>query len=286
MNALVLRGDSPELAALWPPNSGPEDALETALAEAMTRHETVLLHWLDSPPQTNEVRRAAVLIAAGHWLAQRVDLPFVLSELGAAGGLNMMWDRFRLDLPDGTLGPADSPVRLAPDWRGPCPPAALVRIADRRGVDLNPLNTQDPEDALRLLSYIWADQHDRIARTRAAIALAQATVDRGDAAAWLEARLATPRPGALHLVYHTIAWQYFPEDTKARCRAALTQAGTRATTEAPLAHLSMEADEQHGKGAVIELTLWPGGARMTLGRVDFHGRWVDWRAPGRHSEHG
>jgi hypothetical protein len=30
-------------------------------------------------------------------------------------------------------------------------------------------------------------------------------------------------------------------------------------------------------GAANLLTLWPGGETQTLGRVDFHGGWVDWR---------
>ena len=42
---------------------------------------------------------------------------------------------------------------------------------------------------------------------------------------------------------------------------------------------SMEADGQ-SPGAVMKLTVWAGqseaGVERTLGRVDFHGRWVEW----------
>jgi hypothetical protein len=78
------------------------------------------------------------------------------------------------------------------------------------------------------------------------------------------------------MVYHTVAWQYFPPETQARCRAALEAAGARATAEAPLAHVGMEADATPG-GAALTATLWPGGEARTLARVDFHGRWVAWQ---------
>ena len=96
---------------------------------------------------------------------------------------------------------------------------------------------------------------------------------------WLAQRLAQPQPGALHLVFHTVAWQYFPAATQARGAALLAAAGACATADAPLARLAMEGDSTGLPGAALTLDLWPGGQRIALGRVDFHGRWVDWQAP-------
>ncbi len=282
LHALVLSGACPELAACYPPNPCPDDtALGAAIDTAFAQHPDILLQWLDSPPQTNEVRRAAVIIAAAHWLANRFDIDrFVASELGASAGLNLMWDRFRLDLACGVFGPRASGVRLDPEWRGPCPPAAEIEVIDRRGVDIAPLDPHDPDDALRLTSYLWPDHPWRLERARAAMAIAEAPVDRGDAGPWLADRLATPHPGAIHLVTHTVAWQYFPEETCDACLNAFEAAGARATADAPLARLSMEGDARKGQGAPIELTIWPGGHSYKLGRADFHGRWVDWKPPG------
>jgi hypothetical protein len=113
--------------------------------------------------------------------------------------------------------------------------------------------------------------------TRAAIAAQTGAVERGDAIDWLEDRLATPRPGHLHLIYHTIAWQYFPAPSQTRGTALFEAAGARATQTAPLAWLRMENDG--GKdGAALTLRLWPGDLHITLGRVDFHGRWLRWEA--------
>jgi hypothetical protein len=250
------------------------------VAQALDTHAAHLLHWLDSPPQTNEVRRSAVLIAAGHWLAARFGLPLVLSELGASAGLNLLWDRWRLDGVGQGLGPADAPVILSPDWRGAAPVSCLPQVIGRAGVDLSPLHPV--HDRLRLLSYVWADQPDRLARTRAALDVAAADpppLARGDAVDWLAQRLAQPQPGALHMVFHTVAWQYFPAATQARGEAVLAEAGVRATAQAPLARLAMEADSSGLPGAALTLDLWPDGRRIALGRVDFHGRWVEWQAP-------
>ena len=272
LHALVLTGQDPALAAAYAEPAA--DPTKTALA-AIARHPAFLLDWLSSPPQTNEVRRSAILIAVAHWLTARFGLPLVLSELGASAGLNLLWDHYALFVQGKAYGPSDPALTLSPNWTGPLPPVARPTILDRRGVDLNPL---DPvSDRLRLLAYLWPDQPDRIARTRAALDLAtriRPKVDRADAADWLETRLASPTKGALHLIFHTVAWQYFPPATQTRALATLQAAGENA----PIARLSMEADDQT-PGAALTLTLWPGGETIPLGRADFHGRWIDWQAP-------
>jgi hypothetical protein len=269
LHALVLTGKDPDLAAAYA--AANTDPTEAALA-AIQRHPDFLLDWLKSPPQTNEVRRSAPLIAAAHWLTARFGLPLILSELGASAGLNLLWDHYALSIQGQTFGPADPALTLTPDWTGPLPLAARPRVIDRRGIDLNPL---DPvTDRLRLLAYLWPDQPDRIARTRAALHLAarvRPPVDKGDAADWLETRLRSPNSSALHLIFHTVAWQYFPPATQSRALRAMEAAGRLA----PLAHLSLEADEDT-PGAALTLTLWPGNETIALGRTDFHGRWVDW----------
>ena len=279
LHALVLSGQDAPLAAAYAAPPADNAALTRTLLATLARHEGFLQHWLDSPPQTNEVRRSAVLIAAAHWLTARFGLPLVLSELGASAGLNLIWDRYALHAGGRHYGPDTPALTLTPDWRGPLPPMAPPTIAARAGVDRNPL---DPvADRLRLMAYTWADQRDRL--DRLALALDEAArlrpqIARADAVDWLETRLATPLPGALHLVCHTIAWQYFPAATQARGEALLQAAGARASAGAPLAHLAMEADATPG-GAALTLRLWPGGHVIPLGRADFHGRWVDWRAP-------
>ncbi|PWK57283.1 DUF2332 domain-containing protein [Roseicyclus mahoneyensis] len=278
LHGLVLDGADGGLVAVYPPNKVEDDTLFAAVEGALDRHEARLMEWLDRAPQTNEVRRAAALIPAIWWALGHFDMPLVLSELGASAGLNLSLDRFALSVGGDLHGVPDSAVRLSPDWTGPLPDPRPLRVAARGGVDLNPLDPTDPRDALRLAAYLWPDQPERMARTRAAIALAHGAPDRGDAAFWLTDRLATRHPGRLHLVYHTIAWQYFPPATQASARTALEVAGARATPDAPIAHVAMEADGDP-MGAALTAQVWPGMDRpRVLARVDYHGRWIDWRA--------
>ena len=278
LHALVLDGADADLASVYPPHPAPNDTdLWRAIDNAMQTHAARLEHWLDSAPQTNEVQRSAVLIAAGQTLAARYTLPIALSELGASGGLNLMWDRFALRIGDTTYGPQNPAFTLTPDWQSDTlPPHASPKVVDRRGVDLNPLNPRDPKDALRLNAYLWPDQTDRLMRSRAAIAVETGVVDKGDVADWLEPRLATPMPGRLHMIYHTIAWQYFPPEVSTRARQLIETAGAKATDAAPIAWVSME-DDGTTPGAGLTLRLWPGDITINLGRADFHGRWLDWR---------
>lgn len=271
LHALVLSGDA-ALSALWPPAHPPD--LSPAVMDALTRHETLLLTTLDRAPQTNELRRSAPLIAVAHLLSAHFGLPLRLSELGASAGLNLWFDRYGLQAGGQQFGTADPVLRLQPDWRGPLPPSQPFTVIDRAGVDLAPLRVGVAADELRLLSCLWPDQPERLARSRAALTLPPAPLAAGDAADWLAARLAQPWPGQVHLVYHTIAWQYFPAETQARAAALLAEAGERSA--APLAHFGMEADDSGQPGAALSLHLWPGDQRLKLGRAGFHGEWVDW----------
>ncbi|MGV6847284.1 MAG: DUF2332 domain-containing protein [Marinibacterium sp.] len=277
LHALVISGADPKLAAVYPPNAAPDAVFAGAVLGALERNAAFLLDWIDRPPQTNEVRRAAPLIAAAHRLAGLYPLPFILSELGASAGLNLMFDRFALVAGGQRLGPQDPVLTLTPDWTGPVPDKADLQVSDRRGVDLTPLDVADPGDITRLFACLWPDQPDRRDLTRRAIAAFDANVDAADAVDWLAKRLASPTPGHLHLIYHTIAWQYFPADAQRRGREILESAGHRATDHAPLAWLAMEADDA-GPGAGLTLRIWPGNRAIALGRADFHGRWVIWNA--------
>ena len=278
LHALVLSNTAPDLAALYPPQTVSDADLRVGVLNALKVHEDFLLEWTDSPPQTNEVRRSAVLIPAARVAAAAFDLPIWLSELGASGGLNLMWDHYALEIGGHRFGPSMPTLTLCPEWSGPLPGTTPPFIAERAGVDLNPLDPTQGEDQLRLIAYLWPDQPERLRLTRAAASVAQGPVHRGDAIDWLAPRLHAAPEGHLHLIQHTVAWQYFPAEVQARGRALIEAAGAQATVRRPLAWVSMESDgDTTGKiGAAVTLRLWPGDITLDLGRADFHGRWINW----------
>lgn len=280
LHALALTGKDAGLAAEYPPRTA-TDALEKAVCSALRTHEAFFIDWTQNAPQTNEVRRSAALIAMARVACARFDRPIVLSELGASSGLNLNWDRFALDVQGTRIGPDEPVLTLSPDWEGPLPPVARPVVAARGGVDLNPLDPTKPDDLLRMSSYLWADQPDRMTLTRAAAAIQTTLVEKGDAIDWLARRLHTAPHGHMHLIQHTVAWQYFPAQKQSEGRAMIEDAGRKATPETPLAWMQMETDgdKTGGIGAALTLRLWPGDLTLHLGRADFHGRWITWTGP-------
>ncbi|HEX4736927.1 MAG TPA: DUF2332 domain-containing protein [Allosphingosinicella sp.] len=278
LHALVRGGGAPALAALYPPHPFPdEETLWEVLRPALG--DPALLPWLDGPPQTNEVGRSALLMGGLLTLAAQFPHPVELLELGASAGLNLLPDRYGCNLGGRTVGDPASPVQLQPQWEGAPPPHANVTIARRRGVDLNPLDPR--RDAERLLAYVWADQQERLARLEAALAIAAADsprVDRGDAADWLDARLAEPpQPGMSRIVFHTVAFDYFPKETQAEVVRRLEETGAAATAEAPLAWLRFEVEPGQDAFA-LRLRTWPDGEDRLLALAHPHGSIIRWLA--------
>ncbi|BCP53155.1 hypothetical protein K32_17720 [Kaistia sp. 32K] len=281
-HALKRAGRSDALLAAYPPAPTDRDALADALASAITENDDFLHDWLDSPPQTNEVARSSVLLGGALILGQEIGLPLAWYEIGASMGLNLGFDRYRYALGALDWGTTDSTVQIRSEWRGATPDTgAPLRIADRAGCDVSPLDPGSKADRERLLAYIWADQAERLARAGAALDVAASApwrVEKADAVAWVARRFAPPSPaGVARVLVHTIMWQYLPEATQSAVTATLQAAGRSATAEAPVAWLRMEADSQPGT-ASVRLTIWPDGSEREIGRADFHGRFVDWLA--------
>ena len=281
LHALARSGWEPSLSTAYPPNDVSEHTLWVAIADALAHHDAFLADRLDSAPQTNEVARSGLILGAMLHVADRTGLPLEIFEIGASAGLNLGFDQYGYTLGEGRIwGPADAPLTIDIPWRGAVPPlGAGLRVVGHHGCDLNPLDPGSAADRERLLSYVWADQAHRLQRVDAALKVAAArhqTVDRADAAAWLEAKLgAPPTPGVARVLFHTIVWQYLPAEVKARIEALLARLGTAATPKTPLARFAFEQDATPGSGR-MDLTLWPTGETLTLGRSDFHGRWAEW----------
>jgi len=66
LHALVLNNTAPDLAQHYPPHTTSDADLKDGVLAALKAHEPFLLDWTNSPPQTNEVRRSAALIAGAH----------------------------------------------------------------------------------------------------------------------------------------------------------------------------------------------------------------------------
>jgi len=279
----VLRGDEPGLAAHYPSTGGDSDADAAwpGFLALLDEPPPELVDALRRPPQTNEVGRSASMVGGFLTVAEEFGLPLRILELGASAGLNLQFDRYRYEQAAAGFGPTDAAVRFVDLWAEVPPPfRAPLEVAERRGCDRDPIDASDPDDRLRLLSYVWPDVTARFERTQAALSLAAAepvSIDRADAAAWIAAQLPGRTEGRATVVFHSIVWQYLDEPTAAAVRSTIEAAGAAATRDAPVAWLRLEPDDTwRAEGrpppshAQLRLRLWPGGEDRHLADASFH----------------
>lgn len=276
LHALVLAGKDDELAAIFAGTVANPDAVAAGLRRVIARHDAALLPWLDGPPQTNEPGRSGALIVGLIEVARRFGPRLEILEIGSSAGLNLLVDRYRFDLGGAVFGP-DSPVTIAPEWRGPRPDVPPIEIVSIRGCDIAPMDAADPAVEARLAAYVWAEKPERRERLARAIAMVRAKpvrLDRADAADWVEARLAEPQAdGVARVLMHSVVWQYLPESTAERVRAAMRAAGAQATAARPLAWVSMEPDRARAE-QVVRVRTWPGGEGDVVATAHAHAQWV------------
>lgn len=283
LHGIVLSGREPALTALYPPCVAAFDGARTpqAIAGALDRHRDTVAAYLATAPQTNEIGRSAVLLPGFAEVARTTGLPLATLEIGASAGLNQLWHRYRYELGELTWGDADSEVLVRADWQGTRP--ALpdpISIASQAACDIAPIDLAADGAVVRLLSYVWPEQAERLERLRAAIGLALrlgVRVEPADALPWVRAALAHERRHQATVLYHSVMWQYMPLATRRALRGAIVAAGARATADAPLAWLAFEPPDADAR-MLLTLTLWPGGETRTLALAHPHGRWVQWLA--------
>ena len=280
LHDLFRRGVETGLGAVYRGEITDQAAIDALVGEMVARHDAELLPWFDGPPQTNEAGRSANFIAALHWLASRIVPQFEIMEIGSSAGMNLLIDRYRYDLGGVMSGPADAPITIQPEWRGPPPPAGAFTITSLRGCDLTPIDVRSDAAADRLRAYIWPEITERFARMDAGIAMIrERAVDlvQGDAADWVEAQLVTPQvPGTTRVLMHSIVWQYLPTDTQARITKAMETAAALATLERPLAWIALETNRDTFQHELM-VRYWPSGSEMkVLGSAHAHGAWVEW----------
>jgi hypothetical protein len=286
VHRMVLAGDAPELAAHYPSTGGDGDAAAAwwHFRDLVATQPPAVLGALTRPPQTNEVGRSASLVPGLLQVASETGLPLRLLELGASAGLNLRVDRYRYEQAGRGWGDPESAVRFVDLWTDGVPPLGTPAvIAQRSGCDRDPIDAALPESALTLLSYVWPDQHERLGRLRAALAIAaELPVDIAPETIeeWLPPQLATAMPGVTTVVFHSVVWQYLPEATRDLVLATVDEAGARATADAPLAYLRLEPAPDSYFPAQLRVTMWPGARSATDSRLlatsGFHFGPVSW----------
>jgi hypothetical protein len=273
----VLAGELPDLARYYPSvggTIGPTNATWKAFREAVVARGRELPELLSLPLQHNEVGRAAALACGFLLVARETKLPLRVLEVGASAGLLLRWDHY---------------LRCAwfPAMFDGHPPdiGTEVRVSERRGCDLYPVDATSAEGGLYLRSMVWADRVDHLRALEEAISVSAAVpamVDQADGAEWLP-KHGLPRSGEATVIYHSMMRASGPPASLLDIDKTIWACSQYSTRNAPLAYLRFEAGD-HATGGEIDsrtlvevwLTMWPGGEERRLATCDVNGRMVRW----------
>ncbi|QDQ09814.1 DUF2332 domain-containing protein [Streptomyces spectabilis] len=222
LHDLALAGRAPALAAAHA--AADADAAARAAIDTLLRMtDSVVATAARRRTRSDETGRCGVLYPAVAEAARRVGADAVgLIDVGCSAGLNLNVDRVGITYSDGTsLGDPSSPVRLSPSIVGdrPVPALAMPDVVARIGVDLDPFDVTDADDARWLRACLWPDQPERIARLDAEMALAATAPPlllRGDAVEVLPEAIAAVPADALPVVTTTWALSVFPPESRLR----------------------------------------------------------------------
>ncbi|WP_137285201.1 DUF2332 domain-containing protein [Halorussus salinisoli] len=244
--------------------------------------------------QTNSVRRCAALFPAFEEVSRRASRgrtgrtrasrgnsrePLALVEIGPSAGLNLLWDRYEYDYGEaGRYGDPDSPVRIESSVREGRPPFPdeLPPVASRVGVDLDPLDVTDDEDARWLRSLVWPEHDDRHRLLRAALDVARERppdLREGDALEQLPevvAEIPDDRPVCL---FDTQVRYQLDEVDRERLDDLIAELGA----DRRLYVLSGdEASDEYEQAIDLTLTAAGDGRTERVAVYQQHGEWIAW----------
>lgn len=230
LHDLALSGRAPALAAAYA--AADSDAAAGATIETLLRMtDSVVAIAVRRQPQTFETGRCAVLYPAIAEAARRTGANAVgLIDVGCSAGLNLHVDRVGITYSNGqSLGDPSSPVQLSSSIVGdrPIPTTAMPEVVARVGVDLDPVDVSDPDDARWLRACLWPDQPEPVARLEAEMALAATAPTlmlQGDALEVLPDAFARVPTGVLPVVTTTWALSHFPLECRLRFLHRLDEA--------------------------------------------------------------
>jgi hypothetical protein len=296
LHDLALAGRAPALAAAYAAADG-DSAAGAAIDTLLRMTDSVVAIAVRRRRRTNETGRCAVLYPAIAEVARRVGANALgLIDVGCSAGLNLNVDRVGITYSNGqSLGDPSSPVQLSSSIVGdrPIPTRAMPEVVARVGVDLDPVDVTDADDARWLRACLWPDQPDqpeRIARLEAEMALAATAPPlllQGDAVEVMPDAFARVPADALPIVTTTWALSHFSLESRLRFLHRLDEAAAGRA----VAWVSVEGvgvaptiptlgDRRASGHSIIGLAVFDGSALRAeaVGRCWSQGRLLAWLA--------
>jgi hypothetical protein len=293
LHDLALDGRAPALAAAYVDGDG--DAAAGAAIDTLLRMTaSVAAIAARRQTRTQETARCAVLYPAIAEAARRDGATAVgLIDVDGSAGLNLHVDRVGITYSNGqALGDPSSPVQLSSSIVGdrPLPTRAVPEVVARVGVDRNPVDVTDVDDARWLRACLWPDQPERVAALEAGIAVAATAPPlllHGDAVDVLPDAFARVPAHALPVVTTTWALSRYPMERRLRFLHRLEEAaGGRAVAWVSVEGVGVApsvptlGDRPASGHSIVGLAVLDRSARRVeaVGRCWSRGRFLSWLA--------
>jgi hypothetical protein len=293
LHDLALAGRAPALAAAFAAADG--DAAARAAIDTLQRMtDSVLAVAARHQARSNETGHCAVLYPAIAEAALRAGAKAVgLIDVGRSAGLNLNVDRVGITYSNGlSLGDPSSPVQLSASLVGDraVPARSIPAVVARVGVDPEPVDVTDADDARWLRACVPPDQPEQVARLEAEMALmatAPPALLQGEAVEMLPRAFARVPADALPVVTTTWALSNFPPESRLRflhrldeaaCGRAVAWVSVEGTGVAPA--IPTLGDRRASGHSIIGLALLRQSALRAeaIGRCWSQGRWLAWLA--------
>lgn len=293
LHDLALAGGAPALAAACAAGDG-DAAARAAIDTLLEMTDAIVAITAHRQMRADETGRCAILYPAIAEAARRAGANAVgLIDAGCSAGLNLNVDRVGITYDNGqSLGDPSSPVRMSSVIRGdrPIPGRAIPEVVARIGIDLDPLDVTDADDARWLRACLPPDQPERAARLEAEMALAATDPPlllRGDALDVLPDAFERVPADALPVVTTTWALSHFALESRLRFLHRLDDAAAGRA----VAWVSVEGvgvapavptlgDRRASGHSIVGVAMFDRSALRAeaVGRCWGQGRWLAWLA--------
>jgi hypothetical protein len=294
LHDLALGGRAPALAAAYADADADADA-NAARDALLGMTDKVVAIAARRRTRTNETGHCALLYPAIAEAARRAGASAVgLIDIGCSAGFNLNVARVGVKYSNGqALGDPSSRVQLSCLLVGDraVPARAMPEVLALIGIDLDPVDVTDADDARWLRACVWPGQPEATARLEADMALtasAPPLLLQGDAIDLLPDAFAHVPTHALPVVMTTWALSQFPLESRLRFLHRLDEAAAGRA----VAWVSAEAvgvapaiptlgDRRAFGHSTVGLAVFERSALRAeaIGRCWSRGRWLAWLAP-------
>ncbi len=285
VHLLLQNGEHYQLAAFYPSvtkNSRHYEYVYPYFRNFVLDHEPKIAKIITTRTvQTNEVARCAALVPAFELIASEDrNRPLAMIEIGSSAGLTLLWDRYHYEYGKGMeCGPRDSPVYIECLLRGdkqPPIPLNFPKVDTRLGIDLNPIDLNDPVNVHWLRALVWPEQEKRTRQLELAVQLAKQQplkIMRGNALELLPELISKTRTDTQLCIYHSFTLSLASEDNRAKLKSVLD----RASQNRRLFLVSLEWARDK-ESPLVELASFHRGVetRRILAKSQAHGEWLEW----------